>query len=51
MLIYQHNTNILALLRESVKRLLYCRFLGFRIANEEVLLRIGGIGNVTNASE
>ncbi len=51
MLIDQHNANILALLCESVKCLLYCRFLGFRIANEEVLLGIGGIGDVTNAGE
>ncbi len=51
MLVDQDNANILALFCKSVECQLDLRLLRLSITHEEVLLRIGRLGDVSNAGE
>ncbi len=46
MLVNKHNRDILPLLRERIEHALDRRRLGFLVDDEEVLLGVGGIGDV-----
>ena len=50
MLIYQNDSDVLALFREAIERLFDLRLFCFPIANQEVLLRVGRLGDMSNAS-
>ncbi len=51
MLVDQDNADIFALFCKSVECLLNLRLLRLPITHEEVLLGIGGLGDVSNAGE
>ena len=51
MLIYEDYSNIFSLFGKSVEGLLNLGLLSLSIAHEKVLLRVGRIGDMANASQ
>lgn len=51
MLVDEHNSNVLALLRKFVECLLYRRLLGLVVDHQEVSLRVRWLRDMANASE